>query len=96
VGRIEKDHAYWCGNGYRITSNGIPGFYHKVWSQTPWCISGVSNATGWDAPHNQWAHSEITGSIGLYTPWGFCATYSTSHAQLRIAANGYWDAYYDF
>jgi len=100
VGWAEKDHGYWCGNGYSITDLGGAnfGYYHKTWTPdlTPYCIVLPFNVNGWDAPHAQWAHGGLTAHEGNYTPWTSCVTFLSGNAVVRIAANGYWDRYWDF
>lgn len=46
VAWIEKDHNYWCGNGYSITQNGL-GFYHKQWAQFPYCLNVTPGIVVW-------------------------------------------------
>jgi hypothetical protein len=101
VGWVEEDHGYWCGNGYAITDLGGPGedgfgYYHQQWSGLGYCQATVFHSQGWDAPHNQWAHGGRTTHLGNYTPWTSCVTFLGDHVIVRIAANLYWDRYWDF
>lgn len=100
VGEFEKDHGYWCGNGYSITDAGGAnlGFYHKESTATftPYCQVTVFNQDGWDAPHYAWAHAAMTNHFGSYTPWTTCVTWMGNTSALRIAANGYHDKVNDF
>jgi hypothetical protein len=95
VAWIEEDHNFWCGNGSRITQNGL-AFYDRQWEQFPFCVSVTDSIQGWDAPYHSWAHGGIWASQGIWTPWGTCGTYQSGHAVVRIAANGYFDFYNDF
>jgi hypothetical protein len=95
VAWVEKDHNYWCGNGYAITQNAL-GFYDRKWAQFPFCVSVTTSVQGWDGPHASWAHGGVWASQGLWTPWGTCGTYQSGQAVVRIAANGYFDYYNDF
>lgn len=97
VGTFEKDHNYWCGNGYSITSNGLAGYYHKGPSSTPpWCQAVTNTANGWDAPHASWAHGIMTTHFGSYTPWTSCVTFTGRSVVVRINAVGHHDDFDDF
>jgi hypothetical protein len=90
VAWIEKDHNYRCGTGAggTITDNGISGFYHKTWSNFPYCLASTSNQTDWADSNHGIAQSEITGQDGLLTPWFACASLSSQTAALRVHADG--------
>ena len=94
----EKDHGYWCGNGSSITDAGGPnwGYYHKIGANAPFCTVTTFNQNGWDAPNHAWAHGGLATHMGTYTPWTVCVTYNGHSDALRIAANGYFDNYWDF
>jgi hypothetical protein len=98
VAYAEKDHGYWCGNGSSITDSGGSnwGYYHKIGANPPFCTVTTFNVNGWDAPNHAWAHGGLSTHMGTYTPWTTCLTYAGSSVGLRIAANGHWDAYWDF
>lgn len=84
----------WCGNGSSITS--IDGWGHHTWSQYPYCITDTSTQGGWDV-YPSWQHGGQWGTTGLYTLAIVCAPIlGSSHATMRVAANGYWDEYDDF
>lgn len=97
IGDVEKDHSYWCGNGYSITDDALAGYYHKGPDSTPpYCQATINTDNGWDAAHSAWAHGHYITHFGEFTPWTTCVTWTAGDVAVRIAANGYWDKVDDF
>jgi hypothetical protein len=95
VAQLTEVNPSWCGNG-RSISFGAGNWDHKTWAQWPYCMTNVSNHQGWDR-YPVWAHGGIWGTSGVYTVALVCVPIlGSSHATVRVAANGYWDRYDDF
>jgi hypothetical protein len=82
----------WCGNGYAITWYGGPTY--AAWSWGPYCWTGKGSDYSWDG-WPTWIHTAHWGTLGVSYPWG-CGGLRGGKAQVRFAANGYWDTYNDF
>jgi hypothetical protein len=82
----------WCGNGYAITWYGGPTY--AAWSWGPYCWGSKGSDYSWDY-WPSWIHTAHWGELGVSYPWG-CAGIRGGKAQVRFAANGYWDRFNDY
>ena len=82
----------WCGNGWDIYWYGGASFAEWAWG--PYCFTGRGNDYSWDV-YPSWIHTAVWGEVGVTYVWG-CFGISGGKAQIRIAANGYWDLYNDY
>ena len=82
----------WCGDGYSIYWYGGATFAEWAWG--PYCFTGRGNDYSWDV-YPSWIHTAIWGEAGVTYVWG-CFGISGGKAQVRFAANGYWDLYNDY
>jgi hypothetical protein len=92
VAWIRKIYSSWCGNGSSISSWSNA---HASWVSSAWCLTNANLLESWDVVPS-WRHGYYGASLGLWTPWGACASYNSGHTVVRIAANGYWDSYDDY
>jgi hypothetical protein len=95
VADVAVNHGYWCGNGSKITQNGL-NYYWNQWAQFPWCVDASQQYQGWDGPNFSWSHGHVHGDTGDTYGVGCLHDGASGSAALRINGAGGHDTYNDW